>query len=89
MLVLTRKRSEIIRIGDDIFVKVIRTGRNTVKIGIEAPSHVRVLRGELSEHTIVASKGESIDLVDEESEEPSDAEAEPACSDQFPQPHFV
>jgi len=47
MLVLTRKPAEIIRIGEDIVVKVIKTGRGTVKIGIEAPSHVRVMRGEL------------------------------------------
>ncbi len=48
MLVLTRKRTEMIQIGENIFVKVIQTGRTTVKIGIEAPSDVRVLRGELA-----------------------------------------
>ena len=47
MLVLTRKCSEVIQIGENIVVKVIKTGRNTVKIGIEAPHNVRVLRGEL------------------------------------------
>jgi carbon storage regulator CsrA len=47
MLVLTRKRSETIRIGDGIVVKVIRTGRTSVKLGVEAPSNVRVVRGEL------------------------------------------
>ena len=49
MLVLTRKQSEMIQIGDDIVIKVIRTGKSTVKIGIEAPAHVRVLRAELCE----------------------------------------
>lgn len=48
MLVLTRKRTEMIQIGENIFVKVIQTGRSTVKIGIEAPSDIRVLRGELA-----------------------------------------
>jgi carbon storage regulator len=48
MLVLTRKRSEMIQIGENIFVKVIQTGHSTVKIGIEAPADVRVLRAELS-----------------------------------------
>lgn len=48
MLVLTRKRSEMIQIGENIFVKVIQTGHSTVKIGIEAPSDVRVLRAELN-----------------------------------------
>ena len=50
MLVLTRRKSEAIRIGNDVFIKVIRTGRSTVKIGIEAPASVRVVRGELVIH---------------------------------------
>ena len=49
MLVLTRKPAETIRIGEDIVIKVIKTGKGTVKIGIEAPSDVRVMRGELVE----------------------------------------
>jgi carbon storage regulator len=49
MLVLTRKSSELIQIGESIVVKVIHTGKNTVKIGIEAPHEVRILRGELCE----------------------------------------
>ncbi len=48
MLVLTRKRCESIRIGNDIVVKVIKTAKGCVKLGIEAPAHVRVLRGELT-----------------------------------------
>ncbi len=48
MLVLTRKRCEMIRIGDDIVVKVIKTSKGSVKLGIEAPANVRVLRGELA-----------------------------------------
>ena len=47
MLVLTRKRMETIRIGDDITIQVIQTGRGRVKLGIQAPAHLRVLRGEL------------------------------------------
>ncbi len=43
MLVLTRKRLETIKIGNDIVVKVIQTGKGTVKLGIEAPGDVRVL----------------------------------------------
>jgi carbon storage regulator len=52
MLVLTRKRSEMIRIGDNIVVKVIQTGRSSVKIGIEAPLDVRVLRSELQDEKV-------------------------------------
>lgn len=47
MLVLTRKKGETIRIGDSIVVKVISTGRGKVKIGIEAPTDLRVIRGEI------------------------------------------
>ncbi|MCA9062252.1 MAG: carbon storage regulator [Planctomycetaceae bacterium] len=49
MLVLTRKSAETIVIGEDIVIKVIRTGAGTVKLGIEAPEHIRVMRGELLE----------------------------------------
>ena len=49
MLVITRKRSQFIRIGQDVTIKVIRTGKGAVKIGIDAPQDVRVLRGELIE----------------------------------------
>lgn len=47
MLVLTRKKSEMIQIGDRIVIKVIATGRGKVKIGIDAPADLRVLRAEL------------------------------------------
>lgn len=47
MLVLTRKRYEMIQIGEGIVVKVIKTGRGSVKLGIEAPADVRVIRAEL------------------------------------------
>lgn len=47
MLVLTRKKMETIRIGEDITIQVMQTGRGRVKLGIQAPAHLRVLRGEL------------------------------------------
>lgn len=53
MLVLSRKKSEMIRIGDDIVIKVIRTGSGCVKLGIEAPAGVRVLRAELCDRDAV------------------------------------
>lgn len=49
MLVLTRKVEEIIRIGDDIIVKVLSIRGNQVQIGIDAPREVKVYRGELLE----------------------------------------
>ena len=58
MLVLTRKQGEVIHIGDGITVKVIKAGKGAVKIGIEAPAHVKVLRGELSEKLEKAAETE-------------------------------
>ena len=49
MLVLTRKQNEMIQIGQDIVVKVISTGKGKVKIGIDAPADVRVMRAELAD----------------------------------------
>lgn len=48
MLVLTRKRDEVIRVGENIVIRVIRTGKSTVKIGVDAPTTVKVTRGELA-----------------------------------------
>ena len=47
MLVLTRKIDQTIVIGDIITVKILGVERNRVKVGIEAPKAVTVLRGEL------------------------------------------
>ena len=47
MLVLSRKESQTIRIGQDIVIKVVKTGKGTIKIGVEAPEDIKVARGEL------------------------------------------
>lgn len=47
MLVLSRKKSEAIHIGDEITVKVIDVRGKTVRIGIEAPNYVSIMRAEL------------------------------------------
>ncbi len=47
MLVLTRKYQEKIRIGDHITITVLRTKGKGVRLGIEAPKDVPVVRGEL------------------------------------------
>lgn len=47
MLVLSRKQSESIVIGDRITVTILRLKGNTVRVGIEAPDDVPILRGEL------------------------------------------
>jgi len=47
MLVLSRKQNERILVGDSVVVTVVRVSGDKVRIGIEAPPHVRVLRDEL------------------------------------------
>jgi len=47
MLVLTRKQNEKIHIGDSITITVLRMKGNAVRLGIEAPREVGVMRGEL------------------------------------------
>ena len=47
MLVLSRKLQQEIMIGDNIKVTVLKVKGNTVRLGIEAPRSVRVVRGEL------------------------------------------
>lgn len=49
MLVLTRKATQVIKLGDDITVTVVRTSNGSVKLGIDAPSSVRVMRAECCE----------------------------------------
>jgi len=47
MLVLSRKIGEKLVIGDNITVVVSRVAGNRVTLGIEAPTDVRIVRGEL------------------------------------------
>ena len=47
MLVVTRKLNEAIVIGDGIEIVVLRNGREGVRLGITAPSHVPVHRREI------------------------------------------
>jgi carbon storage regulator len=52
MLVLSRKESERIRLGDSIVVTVVRVSGDKVRLGIEAPANMLVLRDELEPRSI-------------------------------------
>ncbi len=68
MLVLTRKLQERIRIGDNVTITVLRVKGNAVRIGIEAPREVRVVRAELPrDGEAVANGGTALVNADEES----------------------
>ena len=47
MLVLARKLNEVIQIGDDIEIMVVSLIPGGVKIGINAPNNVQIMRKEL------------------------------------------
>lgn len=47
MLVLSRKESQRIRLGESIVLTIVKIAGDKVRIGIEAPDSVLVLRDEL------------------------------------------
>lgn len=49
MLILSRKPGETLVINNEIEVKIIEISGDKVKIGIEAPKNVKILRQELSQ----------------------------------------
>lgn len=48
MLVLSRKPGERILIGADIAITIVRIGPNTVRVGIDAPRDMNIVREELT-----------------------------------------
>jgi len=65
MLVISRKENERIKIGENIEIVIVSIDKNQVKIGIEAPRNLTILRGELidkvRDENIKASK-QKIDI---------------------------
>ena len=49
MLVVTRRQDESIIIADNIEISVLEIGKDKVKIGINAPREVKVIRSELKD----------------------------------------
>ncbi len=47
MLILSRRESESVHLGDDIVLTIVRVSGEKVRIGIVAPPHIKVLRNEL------------------------------------------
>jgi carbon storage regulator len=84
MLVLTRKRTEMIKIGEDIVITVIHSTGNSVKLGIQAPTNVRVLRAELCDRMVsTVNAGAATDPDDGTAEGPVFA------TNHFPMPFSV
>ena len=47
MLILSRREAESICLGDDIVLTIVALGNDRVRIGVQAPPGVRILRSEL------------------------------------------
>ena len=47
VLILSRRESESICFGDDIVLTIVAVGKDKVRIGVQAPPGVRILRSEL------------------------------------------
>ena len=67
MLVLARKIEESIIIGDNVSVKIISIDKGVVKLGIDAPRGISIVRNELLQDVrksnIAASKDVKIDKI--------------------------
>ncbi len=82
MLVLTRKLQQQIKIGEQVTVTILRVKGQTVRVGIEAPRDVRVIRGELpregaadaAESTIIEARLTVTDEI-----QPSSSETQEDC----------
>jgi carbon storage regulator len=64
MLVLSRKESQRIRLGDSIVITIVKISGDKVRVGIEAPSNVLVLRDELEAHEPAAAGKELTQVVE-------------------------
>ena len=63
MLVLSRKESEKIMLGDDIVLTIVRVSGDRVRLGIQAPSDMLILRHELNSEDVVEGSSASIDVT--------------------------
>jgi len=50
MLVLTRKLEESIKIGNSVVITVLKIKGNSVRLGIDAPKYVQVIRPETNKN---------------------------------------
>jgi carbon storage regulator len=60
MLVLGRKPGEYVMIGKDIMVKVVKSNDGDLRLAINAPRNVLIVRGEIYEEQVVYLRGQAI-----------------------------
>jgi carbon storage regulator len=64
MLVLSRKESQRIRLGESIVVTIVKISGDKVRVGIEAPTDVLVLRDELEARGPVSGDAAEIEPLE-------------------------
>jgi len=66
MLVLTRKVGEKINIGGDIIVNVLEINKGSVRLGVEAPRNISILRHQvyerIREENLKSAQGSSVEI---------------------------
>ena len=62
MLVLSRKKNESIKIGDNIVITVVEVRGDKVRLGIEAPREISVIRSELNDRVEPVATVVEVDL---------------------------
>ncbi|SKA72713.1 carbon storage regulator, CsrA [Clostridium sp. USBA 49] len=60
MLVITRKKGESILIGEDIEITVVNIDKKFVKLSIDAPKNITILRKELYKEVIEENKNATL-----------------------------
>ena len=63
MLVLGRKVGEEVHLGKDIVLKIISISQGVVKVGIDAPKELLILRGELKKKIEVKNREANIKVA--------------------------
>ena len=60
MLVLGRKPGEYVMIGSNIMVKVVKVATCDLRLAIDAPKYINILRGEVYEDEFKSRKNQEI-----------------------------
>ncbi len=64
MLVLSRKVGERVLVGDNVVITVVRIGPNAVRLGIEAPKDMNIVREELCDESGAIKEQVEVTLCD-------------------------